>query len=60
MRKRSLALVVMLTLCVIATVGLLAVSITSADKGGCPNSAAANGYLHANQNSAFYKHCDTP
>jgi hypothetical protein len=60
MRNASLALVVTLALCVLAAAGLLAASISSANSGGCPNPAAANGYLNANQHSAFNTHCGTP
>ena len=57
MRKASLALVVALAICVFAAAGLFAASVSSANSGGCPNPAAANGYLHANPHSAFYTHC---
>ena len=41
------------TLAVLAASVIFVVAPAIADKGGCPNAAAANGAAHANSNSAF-------
>ncbi|MEO8457682.1 MAG: hypothetical protein ABI559_07720, partial [Chloroflexota bacterium] len=60
MQNRLLVLAVALALVLAASAGLLTVSGSSANAGGCPNDAATNGGAHANQHSAFYTHCNTP
>ena len=41
-----------LALAAALVIGMTAVAPSSADKGGCPNAASANGAAHANPNSA--------
>ncbi len=43
-------------LAVLAT--LTPLTIASAGKGGCPNANSENGAVHANRNSAHFKHAD--
>ncbi len=59
MRTIVITLATVLALCAIA-VGLISASVSNANSGGCPNPAAANGVLHANQHSAPDAHCATP
>ncbi len=53
MTDRAPRLAVGVTLAVLAASVIFVVAPAIADKGGCPNAAAANGAAHANSNSAF-------
>ena len=53
MLKRTVLLSLIAAAGVVATVALFGVAPSSADKGGCPSAAAANGASHANVNSAL-------
>ena len=52
MRKKLLGTVFAAALLLGSAVPLVGVGDVHADRGGCPNVAAANGAAHANDNSA--------